>query len=178
MKTLAWVGALALLLALPAAHAQQVLARAASAPPPPGSALPPPSMNDPGEQPQSVPLPNTGIPPSMAPAAREAEGHGDSTNVTSRTDANGDKIEEFRRSGSVYMVRITPKFGVPQTFHVDSTSGSLVRNPDEGPVSPVYYTIFKWGKGGEPVSGSTAPAAPIPPPPQMPAAQAPASSSR
>lgn len=174
MKTVVWISAIALLLALPAAGAQQVLS-AASAPPPPGSALPPPGINDPGEKPQSVPLPNTGIPPSLAPAAREAAGRGDSTNVTSRTDANGDKIEEFRRSGSVYMVRITPKHGVPQTYHVDSTNGSLVPNPNQGPVSPVYYTIYKWGAGRKPASGSTAPAAPTPPPPVM-AQPAPSSS--
>ena len=148
--------ACALVLAVPAAHAQQVLAHATSAPPPPGSALPPPGINDPGEQ--AVPLPSTGIPPSVAPAARN--GGRDSTNVTTRTDANGDTIEEYRRGGQVISVRITPKNGVPQTFKVNSPDGSLVHDPKLGPVSPVYYDIYKWGgprkpAGSAPAEGSS-----------------------
>lgn len=151
MKVLPWLVASALLVGLPAAHAQQVLAHASSAPPPPGSALPPPGINDPGEKPQSVPLPSTGIPPSIAPAARGQDG-GDSTNVTTRTDASGDTIEEYRRGGQVIMVRVTPKHGVTQVYKVNSSNGSLVRDPNQGPVSPVYYDIYKWGGPKKPAS--------------------------
>ena len=157
MKVLPWLVASAVLLGLPAAQAQQVLAHASSAPPPPGSALPPPGINDPGDKPQDVPLPSTGIPPSVAPAARS--GGRDSTNVTTRTDANGDIIEEYRRGGQVTMVRITPKHGVTQTYKVNSTNGSLVHDPNQGPVSPVYYDIYKWGGPKKPANGSSAPAA-------------------
>ena len=143
----------ALALAVPAAHAQQVLAHATSAPPPPGSALPPPGINDPGAQ--AVPLPSTGIPPSVAPAAREKDGTGDSTNVTSRTDANGDKIEEYRRGGQLIMVRVTPKHGVTQIYKLNRSNGSLMRDPSTGPVAPVYYDIYKWGKPSKPASGQS-----------------------
>lgn len=146
--------ACALVLAAPAAHAQQVLAHATSAPPPPGSALPPPGINDPGEQ--AVPLPSTGIPPSVAPAAREKNGVGDSTNVTSRTDANGDKIEEYRRGGQLIMVRVTPKHGVTQIYKLDRSNGSLVREPATGPVAPVYYDIYKWGGPKKPAGSAPA----------------------
>lgn len=159
MKALAWLTAMALLLGVPVARAQQMLAHGTSAPPPPGSALPPPGINDPGEKPQSVPLPSTGIPPSVAPAARARGGNGDSTNVSVRTDANGDTIEEYRRNGAIYMVRVTPKHGVTQTYMVDSPNGSLVRDPKLGPVSPVYYDIYKWGGPKKPASGGSAPAA-------------------
>ncbi|HVX04459.1 MAG TPA: DUF2782 domain-containing protein [Rhodanobacteraceae bacterium] len=155
MKVLPWLVASALLVGLPAAHAQQVLAHASSAPPPPGSALPPPGINDPGEKPQSVPLPSTGIPPSIAPAARGQDG-GDSTNVTTRTDASGDTIEEYRRGGQVIMVRVTPKHGVTQVYKVNSSNGSLVRDPNQGPVSPVYYDIYKWGGPKKPASSAPA----------------------
>lgn len=129
---------------------------AQSAPPPPGSALPPPGINDPGAKPQSVPLPSTGIPPSEAPAARQQQGHGDSTNITTRTDANGDTIEEYRRGGAVYMVRVTPKHGVTQTYKVDSPNGSLTHDPKLGPVAPVYYDLYKWGgKAKPPASASS-----------------------
>jgi len=155
VKVLPWLVASALLLGLPAAQAQQVLAHASSAPPP-GSALPPPDINDPGTKPQDVPLPSTGIPPSVAPAGRD--GGRDSTNVTTHTNANGDTIEEYRRGGQVTMVRVTPKHGVTQTYKVNSTNGSLVRDPNQGPVSPVYYDIYKWGGAKKPANGSSAPA--------------------
>ena len=154
MKALVWFFAGTLLLAVPAAQAQQVLAASSTAPPP-GSALPPPGINDPGEKAQSVPLPSTGIPPSVAPAARN--GGRDSTNVTTRTDANGDTIEEYRRSGSVYMVRVTPKHGVAQTYMVNNNSnGSLMHDPKTGPVSPVYYDIYKWGGPKKPAGSAPA----------------------
>lgn len=161
MKALVWLTATLLLLGVPAARAQQVLARGSSTAPPPGSALPPPGIDDPGEQPRSVPLPGTGIPPSVAPAARAKDGQGDSTNVTTRTDANGDTIEEYRRGGELVMVRVTPRHGVTQIYKVNSTNGSLVRDPNQGPVSPVYYDIYKWGgpkksaSGGAPAEAST-----------------------
>lgn len=156
MKALSWLAASALLLGLPVAQAQQVLAHATSAPPPPGAALPPPDINDPGQKPQAVPLPSTGIPPSVAPAARARDSGGDSTNVTSRIDANGDKIEEYRRGGQVVMVRVTPKHGVPQIYKLNNSNGSLVRDPNQGPVSPVYYDVYKWGGPKTPSSGSSA----------------------
>ncbi len=144
MKLLISLVACALLLGLSVARAQDVLA-AASAPPPAGSALPPPGINDPGAKPQSVPLPDTGIPPSVAPAARQQAGHGDSTNVTTQTDAAGDTVVEYRRGGKVYMVRITPKHGITQTYYYGSPSGSLMHDARQGPVAPVYYDIYKWG---------------------------------
>lgn len=159
MKTWAWIVACALLAGVPVAQAQQVLATG-TAPPPPGSALPPPGINDPGAKPQAVPLPSTGIPASEAPAAREAAGHGDSTNVSSQTNADGDKIEEYRRGGKVYMVRITPKHGVTQTYYYDrNSSGSLSHDPQQGPVSPVYYNLYQWGKPHKaPASSADTPA--------------------
>lgn len=166
MKTFGWIALSALLLGLPAARAQQVLA-ASSAPPPPkvGTALPPPGINDPGAKPQAVPLPSTGIPPSLAPAARQAAGQGDSTNVTSHVDANGDTVEEYGRGGVVESVRVIPKHGPVQTYHRNSTNGSLVRDPNLGPVAPVYYTLYKWDGARKQVPPASAATAPSPPPP-------------
>ncbi|MGN6193018.1 MAG: DUF2782 domain-containing protein [Rhodanobacteraceae bacterium] len=156
MKALVWFSACALLSGAPAAQAQQVLAASSTAPPP-GSALPPPGINDPGAKPQSVPLPSTGIPPSVAPAARPKDGNGDSTNVSVRTDENGDTVEEYRRNGSVYMVRVTPKDGVTQTYMVNNNAnGNLMHDPKTGPVSPVYYDIYKWGGAKKPASSAPA----------------------
>lgn len=171
MQRLAWLLTGALLLGLPAAQAQQVLA-ASSAPPPPRAALPPPGIHEPGARPQSVKLPDTGIPPSIAPAAREQAGHGDSTNVSTSTNSAGDTIEEYSRGGVVYMVRVTPRNGVTQTYLYNSADGSLMRNPQLGPVAPVYYDIYKWGGARKP----PVPAATPPPAPPSAPAQPPSSS--
>ncbi|MGH8214831.1 MAG: DUF2782 domain-containing protein [Rhodanobacteraceae bacterium] len=156
MKTHVWWILAAAVLAMPAARAQNVLA-ASSAPPPSGSALPPPGINEPGAKPESVPLPDTGIPPSVAPAARQRDANGQTSGVAVHTNANGDTVEEYRRGGRVYMVRIIPKNGVTQTYHYNSTNGGLMHDPKLGPVSPVYYDIYKWGKPSTPAQGQSAP---------------------
>ncbi len=143
---------LILFAALPlAASAQQsqVLATAQSAPPPPGSGLPPPDMNDPGVQPSSIPLPSSSIPPSETPSLRAANGE-EAPTVAVHTEPNGDSVEEYRRGATLYMVRITPKNGVTQTFMVNGGTGKLIRDPRMGPVDPVYYTIYQWGAPPKP----------------------------
>jgi hypothetical protein len=147
---------LILVAALPlTAFAQaQVLATAQSAPPPPRSGLPPPDLNDQGVRPSSVPLPSSSIPPSEAPSLRAANGEQAPT-VAVKTEPNGDTVEEYRHGGALYMVRITPKNGLTQTFMVNGGTGKLIRDPRMGPVDPVYYTIYKWGTPPKPAgSGS------------------------
>ncbi len=165
MKALPWLIAGALSLALPVAQAQQVLASASSSAPPPGSALPPPGINDPGAKPKpnTIPLPDTGLKPSIAPAARQQGANGKTSDVSVHTEPNGDTVEEYRRNGAVYMVRITPKHGVTQTYYYNNPSGSQMRDPRLGPVSPVYYDIYKWGKPHKPVD-SDATSTPTQPP--------------
>lgn len=127
-----------------AAYAQQK--------PLPGSGLPPPAMNDPGVK-SSIPLPSSSIPASVAPAARQ-DANGDAApTVAVRKNSNGDTVEEYRHGAALYMVRITPKNGVPQTFMVNGGNGKLIRDPRMGPVDPVYYTIYQWGGGSKPDSG-------------------------
>lgn len=138
---------------LPLAAPAQVLATAHSAPPPPGSGLPPPDINDPGVKPASIPLPSSSIPPSEAPSLRAANGEPAPT-VAVKTESNGDTVEEYRRGATLYMVRITPKNGIPQTFMVNGGTGRLIRDPRMGPVSPVYYTIYQWGAAPKPVESS------------------------
>jgi hypothetical protein len=139
--------------ALPlAASAQQsqVLATAHSAPPPPRSGLPPPAMNDAGVQSNSIPLPSNSIPPSEAPSLQAANGEQAPT-VAVKTEPNGDTVEEYRHGATLYMVRITPKNGITQTFMVNGGNGKLIRDPRMGPVDPVYYTIYQWGAAPKPV---------------------------
>lgn len=55
-----------------------------------------------------------------------------------------DTVEEYRERGHVWMIKIVPRNGPSQTFYDNDGSGRLMRDPNEGPVSPVYYTLYEW----------------------------------
>lgn len=130
-------------------------------------ALPPPAMDDPGVdpapplealEPMQDPEPMAGQPlvdpaPTMdatlpgddalpekvrAPSAPPPE-------VTIRTDSQtGDVVEEYRQNGVVYMVRVRPERG-PEYMLLDTNGdGRLDRKDGEGPVRPVYWTLYEW----------------------------------
>ena len=56
-------------------------------------------------------------------------------------------IEEYRMNGQVYMVKITPKGGIPY-YYIDSDGdGQLELDMDKqalNPVQPVYWKIKEW----------------------------------
>ena len=86
---------------------------------------------------QDVPIPEKiPSPPSeeLAPA------------VTIRTADNGDVVEEYRQAGAVYMVRVTPKGGVPYSIMDGNGDGKIDGRDFEeaGGVLPVHYTIAEW----------------------------------
>lgn len=63
--------------------------------------------------------------------------------VTIRTE--GDlTIEEYRRNGQIYMVVVVPKKGPRYTYLDTDGDGRLEGDPDEGPIQPVYYTLYEW----------------------------------
>ena len=63
---------------------------------------------------------------------------------TTRTEANGDVITEYRIAGQLHTVRVSPPNG-PVYYLVDSNGdGRLDSSKGEGPVSPVYYKLFDW----------------------------------
>lgn len=126
-------GALALASAA-SLHAQSTEPQPAPVPPPPG-------MDEPGVKPAE---PATVAAPAK-PAPRDARGQPAPT-VNVRTQDNGDTVEEYRAGGRIYMIRIIPKHGIPQTFMDTRGDGKLTPDPKQGPVSPVYYTIYQWGK--------------------------------
>lgn len=56
-------------------------------------------------------------------------------------------IEEYRMNGQVYMVKVTPKGGVP--YYLIDTDGDGqfdydARNPALAPVQPVFWKIKEW----------------------------------
>lgn len=85
---------------------------------------------------EEAPLPEKILeppPPEAAPA------------VSIRTDGrNGDVVEEYRQNGKVYMVKVRPKSGVPYTLLDSNGDGMLDQHDGEGPVRPVYYTLYEW----------------------------------
>ncbi len=64
--------------------------------------------------------------------------------VTIRKHDNGDTIEEYRQNGKLTMVKITPPNGIPYTLLDTNGDGLLDRRDSEGPVGPVYYTLYRW----------------------------------
>jgi hypothetical protein len=141
---------------------------AAAAPPQQAEAPPPPGMDDPGvktdaatvpaaqgdagavdaqaTQDPLAPLPKPDARLVRDKASRDAAATSQriaGSDVTRRQQGN-DTVEEYRENGRVWMVRIVRPDGPTQTFFANDGSGRLVRDPDEGPVSPVYYTLYEW----------------------------------
>lgn len=144
------------------------LGAATAAPPQQVEAPPPPGIDDPGvetdaaaasaaHEPTAAPAEAVSEDP-LAPlskpdarlvrdkASREAAATNQriaASDVTRRQQGD-DTVEEYREKGRVWMIRIVRPNGPTQTFLANDGSGRLVRDPDEGPVSPVYYTLYEW----------------------------------
>jgi hypothetical protein len=132
-------------------------------------APPPPGIDDPGVQTPAAPPGQNAPPPAaadtdasndpLAPlqkpdtrivrdkAARDASANSEriaSSDVSTRQQGD-DTVEEYRQNGRVWMIRIVPPNGGPtQTFMDTNNSGRLTRDPQAGPVDPVYFTLYEW----------------------------------
>lgn len=140
---------------------------------------PPPGINDPGVkavEPPAAPAakpavkhrsthaasPSSGQPLNLKPQALPAM-HDEGRVQTGRDQSppevrirqEGDNsIQEYSRNGRVYMVVITPKSGIAQTYMVDP-QGRLVDEHGMKPVGPVMYKVLEWGKSRPPTAGSS-----------------------
>jgi hypothetical protein len=56
------------------------------------------------------------------------------------------RVEEYSRNGQVYMVKITPKGGVPYYYIDTDGDGNLETSPSKGlePVHPVFWKVKEW----------------------------------
>lgn len=64
--------------------------------------------------------------------------------VSIRTDASGDVVEEYRQNGRLYMVKVRPPKGAPYLLLDSNGDGRLDETDGEGPVRPVYWTLYEW----------------------------------
>jgi hypothetical protein len=63
-------------------------------------------------------------------------------------------VQEYSRNGRVYMVVVTPKNGIAQTYMVDP-QGRVVDEHGQKPVGPVMYKVLEWGKAKPPAENSS-----------------------
>lgn len=140
----------------------------ATAAPPKVEAPPPPGINDPGvSTPAATAPPGTANPAGanannaddpLAPlpkpdtrivrdkAARNAGSTSEriaASEVATRKQGN-DTVEEYRQNGHVWMIRIVPQNGPTQTFMDSTGNGRLTNDPQQGPISPVYFSLYEW----------------------------------
>jgi hypothetical protein len=137
----------------------------ADVPPPPGiddpgvnpvtppSSVPGAARTEPVSEPQpaadaTAPLPKPDTRLVRDKASRDAAATSNAerisaSEVTTRTEGS-DTIEEYRPNGRLWMVRIVPANGPVQTFIDRDGRGRLTRDPSQGPISPVYYTLYEW----------------------------------
>jgi len=84
---------------------------------------------------QEAPIPEKVV---AAPAKEDAP------TVSIRTEGNGDRVEEYRQGGRVYMVKITPSRGAVYYLMDTDGNGKLNRDDRDARVSPVHWTIYEW----------------------------------
>ncbi|MEP7186091.1 MAG: DUF2782 domain-containing protein [Rhodanobacter sp.] len=131
---------------------------------------PPPGMDDPGVTAVAPPHPApkqtaqspSGRMPDLKPQALPSMKNGDSRlgrpnasvpDIKVRQDGDN-SVQEYSRNGQVYMVVVTPKSGIAQTYMVDP-QGRVVDEHGQKPVRPVMYKVLEWGKAPPPAEPSS-----------------------
>lgn len=156
MKSAASLFALAAFVALPVCAQSNAPSKSQFAPAPP-----PPGMNDPGVKAVAPAASSTAPAPNETPAELTPDTPigkpiplptlpGDNTVRTAPPQVTvhqqGDNtVQEYTQNGRLYMVVVTPKNGIAQTYMVDN-NGKLQSVNGAPPVQPVMYKLLEWGK--------------------------------
>lgn len=84
-------------------------------------------------------------PPPDEPAVMELPPEpGAAPTVSIRKIENGDVVEEYRQDGRLTSIRVKPLRGPAYTVQDTNGDGRLDRKDMEGPVAPVYWTLYEW----------------------------------
>lgn len=95
------------------------------------------AVQDPAPAPSRAEAP---IPPKAVAQADKD----DPPTVSIRTEGNGDRVEECRQNGRIYMVKVTPSRG-PAYYLMDTDGNGKLNRDDRDPrVSPVHWTVYEW----------------------------------
>jgi len=62
--------------------------------------------------------------------------------IAQRTLDNGDVVEEYRVSGQLRMVKVTPARGAPYYLYDKNGDGRM--DNDRDGISPVYWKLYSW----------------------------------
>ncbi len=80
-------------------------------------------------------------PPKPAEETTTADGY----SVRVHTEANGDRIEEYRHGGQLTKVKVKPANAPAFEVHDTNGDGHIDRADASGnPVAPVQWTLFEW----------------------------------
>ncbi|HVT31829.1 MAG TPA: DUF2782 domain-containing protein [Rhodanobacteraceae bacterium] len=165
MRTIRWLAPLPMVLASAlalAAPPESGKIPKADAPPPPG--LDDPGVETPAEKPADaaqpaaataddaaadplapLPKPDTRLVRDRADRDRAAVAQRMAMSDKTTRRQGEDTVEEYRQNGRVWMIHIVPPGGGPGETFLDTTgTGRLTRDPQQGPVSPVYYSLYEW----------------------------------
>jgi hypothetical protein len=82
--------------------------------------------------PKDPPLPDKAQPPDEPPP------------TVSIRNVKGAVIEEYRQGNRLYMIRVVPERGIAYTYLDTDGDGRLEYDGKDGPVRPVYYTLYEW----------------------------------
>jgi len=95
-----------------------------------------------GLQEAEAPAPAEDVPiPEKVQARQPAD---DPPEVTIRVEASGDRVEEYRQNGVLYMVKVTPTRGAPYYLMDTDGNGRLNRDDRDPRISPVHWKIYEW----------------------------------
>lgn len=153
MKTavlLAAASVLSLSMLAPNAHAQAY---------PASNALPPPGIHDPGVKTTATPASQAAtagkdVPPLTLPAMKDGDSHlGRDPSVpdVSIHQEGDNSVQEYSRNGRVFMVVVTPRHGLQQTYMVDP-QGRLLDQHGKKIATPATYKLLEWGKPRKPAA--------------------------
>ena len=81
---------------------------------------------------------------TLAVVQAEAPAEDEVPEVAIRVERNGDRVEEYRQNGRLYMVKVTPERGPVYYLHDTDGNGKLNREDGTPSVTPVYWTLYEW----------------------------------